>query len=554
MTPPKGMGAPDDNARLMAGEDLDPLADLVPAEENLPPEPGGAQEDTPRPPPQVDHGKHAAAVLQLAANSGNFDKVYTDADALRGIVRPGEHAGEVERLLAQLPHLHRTAMRRAGRAIVATERAAGPAAIAVRTGPPLLVEHGKTWWVFDGSSYFAVDRSVAPVEVGRLHNVTVTVPTGEDGQRQMSPVELYDRYGVTAKKVRWTYNAQGASWNASTRVLDIPGARVCEGPARWSERAERWLSLLVDKTELLLDWLATAPMLDRPTSAVQIKGPDSIGKAMLTDALTTWLGGRVSYAHATGDYSAGLIHGPLVVLDEGVAESRPDAFRSITANREHQVMAKYRMPEELVGCPRVLITSNENDPQQLGREELSIYSELALGRRILVFEGRAQAAAYLAELGGWDATDGWTDPDGELVCHLRWLAKTRKVTPGKRFLVEGDAAAWVASAHLRTGVAGEVVQAFVAYEDLVEDNRTNTINDPQPFHYDPDRPGFVGVNVGGLQTNWKALVGDARPPSHQRLSQALRRLSGQEQPSRFGPKNDRGPRVYFVEVAKLTLE
>lgn len=547
----------DDNKRLMDGEILDPFEDLVEwvDEEDLPIDPG--ESDLPpddASPVRVGCGQRAAEALQRALATGDFDTVYADLDALRGIVRPGERAGEVERLLAQFPHLHRTAMRRAGRAIVAAGRAPGPAVVATRIGPPLLVEHGKTWWVFDGLGYFAVDRSVATVEVGRLHNVTVMVPTGEDGQRQMSPVELYDRYGVTAKKVRWTYNAEGASWNARTRVLDIPGARVCEGSARRSERAERWLSLLVDKTELLLDWLATAPMLDRPTSAVQIKGPDSIGKAMLTDALTTWLGGRVNYAHATGDYSAGLIQGPLVVLDEGVADSRPDAFRSLTANREHQVMAKYRMPEDLVGCPRVLVTSNESDPLQLGREELSIYSELALGRRILVFEGRVEAAAYLAELGGWEGTGGWTDPDGELVCHLRWLAKTRKVTPGKRFLVEGDAAAWVASAHLRTGVAGEVVQAFVTYEDLVEDNRTNTINDPQPFHYDPDRPGFVGVNVGGLQANWKALVGDARAPSHQRLSQALRRLSGQDQPTRFGPKNDRGPRVYLVEVAKLTLE
>lgn len=515
-------------------------------------EPGEAE----APPPRLTLGEVAVAALQRAIETEDYEALYAQPDVLRGIVRPGAQAGEVERLLQQLPHKHRTALKRAGKAIVASDKSptAGPQ-LARPEGLPLLVENGKTWWVFDGSSYLQVSKDLAAVEVMRLHpHIKTTVPVGESGQRYLTPVELYAALGETAKKVRWTYNAEGARWDALTRVLDIPGARVCAGPARHSERVARWLKLLVDKPELMLDWLATCPQLDRPTSAAQLKGPDSIGKAMLAAALTTWLGGRVNYRHATGDYSAGLIHGPLVLLDEGTADSRPDEFRSLTGNHEHEVMAKFRMPETLLGCPRVLITSNENDSLQLGREELSVYSENALGRRILVFEGQEAAAIYLAELGGWDATGDWAKADGELVCHLRWLAENREVKPGKRFLVEGDASSWVASAHLRAGLASEVVQAYVAYEDLVEEGRTGSMSEPQPFHFDPDQPELVGISVGGLQGNWKKLVGDARAPSHQALSKVLRRLSGQEQPKRIGTKNDRGPRVYLVEQSKLTIE
>lgn len=114
-------------------------AEPAPELEELPPEPGEpergdatprqAQKDAPsprKPSPQIDYGKHAAEALQCAVDSGNFDAIYNDPDALRGIARPGEHAGDVERLLTQLPHLHRTAMRRAGRAIV-TDTNAGSA-------------------------------------------------------------------------------------------------------------------------------------------------------------------------------------------------------------------------------------------------------------------------------------------------------------------------------------------------------------------------------------------------------------------------------------------
>lgn len=498
-----------------------------------------------------DHGQLATAALQLAVESGDVQAVFKDPTALYGIANPGVWAGEIEGLLQRLPHAIRQALRRAAKAISKTavrEKREKPP----QAPQPILVQHGQTWWVLDGARYLAVDRSLASIEVARLHKIDTLVVT-EAGSRWMTATELYGTHGVTARRVRWTYDSAGPAWDADERVLDIPGAQVRRGKAIRSDLADGWLTSFVAEPQRprFFDWLATATCLDRPTASPQFRGPDSAGKALLVAALATLLGGRTDYVHATSDFNAGLIFAPLVVLDEGVAESNPDAFRRITGNREHQVTAKNRMPEELHGCPRVVVTSNEPDPLRLGREELSSQSEHALGRRILVFDVQQDAVEYLAFIGGWKATAGWADPDGELVCHLRWLGENRKVDVGNRFLVQGDAAEWVSSSHLRAGVAGDIVQAFLAYDDLVQEGRTGSLKDPHPFVFYDGKKDVVGINIGGLHANWAALV-DHKTPTNQRLSKALQRLSGQEVPVRPDVRpGTRGPRVYLVSEAKL---
>jgi len=497
--------------------------------------------------PKVDHGAVAVKLLRAAVASGDVQPVYQSPDALYGIERSGVWAGEIEGLLGQLSHKDRTGLRRAARKVarsVIDDSTRPP----LREVPPLplLVVHGPSWRVAAGDRYLTVQRELVVVELGRLHGVATTIPVGESGSRALKPQEAYEAHGVTADRVRWTYGAAGAAWDSQTRTLDLPGARVRDGEAIRSARVERWLELL-GAGAILLDWLATAPLLDRPTSALQIRGPAGIGKGLIAAGLANWLGGRTTYAEATGPYDAELIHGPLVVLDEGVAESRPDAFRRLTGNFEHRVSAKYRMAEDLRGCPRILITSNEHDPLRLGREELSAESEHALGQRIIVVEGSIAAGRYLASLGGWQETGTWCEPDGELVRHFRWLAETRDVSPGRRYLVEGDAGAWVAAAHLRRGVGADVLAAYQAHQ---EDAAIRDRCDGDPFVHDGD---LVGISPGSLLRSWRLLLGpQERIPSSQALARVLKRLAGQDKPSRGGPEGDRGPRRYWVASERLT--
>lgn len=496
-------------------------------------------------------------VLREAVKAGMVTDILTNNAVLLGIQRPGVYAGEVEILLGELGHQNRLAIRRAGKELVKAERTAKKQKQVATL--PLAVHHGKTMWVLEKDRYLSVNEKFTSVEVGRLHPLVDTTVDTENGSRYMSATEVFGAHGVTARRLCWTYEANGSTWDAEERVLTVPGARVRQGRADRSELVEGWLAALVTPERLpkLLDWLATAPRLDRPTSCAQLIGPGSVGKGMLAVALGVWLGGRMSYKDATGEFNGNLIYNPLVVLDEGVEDGNPDAFRSITGNTEHPVTEKGRMSETLIGCPRVLVISNETDPLQLGRRELSSNSEHALGRRILVFEVQTAAAEYLKFIGGMDTTAPWTGPDGELVCHLRWLAETRDVVAGDRFLVDGDGAAWVQSAHLRAGVAGNIVQAYIAYQDLEEDHQTAQVAGNQPFYYHPDRSEEIGVCVGGLLAHWKLLIGDDKRPTNIALSKALRRMSGQDVPSRVSVANGnsdggRQVRVYWVNAVKLS--
>jgi len=61
----------------------------------------------------------------------------------------------------------------------------------------------------------------------------------------------------------------------------------------------------------------------------------------------------------------------------------------------------------------------------------------AIASRFLWITVDRRAAQYLEENGGWKGTEDWVTGD-RIVKHFRWLAENRQVTPGNRFLVEGD--------------------------------------------------------------------------------------------------------------------
>lgn len=489
----------------------------------------------------VDYGQEAAAALGRAVAEGSADAVLSDATALYGVARPGIWAGPIEARLLELPTRDAQAIRRAARRVAGTRPVPqDPAPQQTDALPPLVVV-GTTWWVRQRDGYLPVLRELGPEELERAgHDCTGL--TAEGSERQQSPVEVYRRHGVTGREVLWTYDLERPVWDPVARRLAVCGARVTSGRVARSDAVHDWLTALCDQPDRLLDWLATADQLQRPTAAVQLSGPDSIGKAMLVAALGTWLGGTTTYDTAVSRFCAELARGPVVWLDEGVIEPAPDHFRRLTGNDRHPLEAKYRTGEWLQGCPRVVITSNEPDPLQLGHLDLSTESEHAIGRRILQLRGR-EAARRTRE-----QTEGWVAPDGDLVAHLRWLARTRQVTPGPRFLVEGDGREWVATAHLRSGVGADVLAGYRTY--LEEPDVRDRLSELslEPYVHETD---LVGVSVSHLAQSWRTLLGEhERIPSSRRLGEALRRLAGAG-PEREATATGRGPRRYWVPRDRL---
>jgi hypothetical protein len=293
-----------------------------------------------------------------------------------------------------------------------------------------------------------------------------------------------------------------------------------------------WLSLLTGpQYDTVLDWLATMPQLDRPTSALMLIGDNSMGKSMIATGSARYFGSSVcDYDDVfKGRFNDAFLRSPVVFLDEGTQqESRSAGFRKL-ANTVHTVEAKNRPSVDLEGCPRLIVCANNLDPLKLSREDLSAADEVAIGERILMIRCNPAAGEWLKEHGQFRATHDWVtrgdDEPGKIPETIEWLRQNRDVKPGGRFLVRGDSAEWAAMAGTRTGHPSTILDAIATWLNDTYLQAELRRNGAEPFMIHPEHPDAILVSNIRLRAAWDVLLRD-RPPTHIQVSKALERLSG----------------------------
>lgn len=305
----------------------------------------------------------------------------------------------------------------------------------------------------------------------------------------------------------YSYLDDGTEWvpkDANGGVVTIACGALRQAEPVYDERVDRWLGLVAgDQQAKVKDWIASSSRLDRPTAILFVVGRDSIGKQMLMSALAWPFGGHaVSYDNIAGsNFNSALLNCPFVHVDERVnvhGKHHSGKLRSLISEDRHTLTAKFKAPSTLLGCPRVVVTANNADALQI-RESLNKADHRAIGRRILVATASPLAADYLESLGGRDGTHDWLhdgEEAGRVPKHFAWLAANRTVTPGSRFLVEGDPDAWMASMHTRQGPEWEVLLMVV-----------HALMQPaSPPGRDPDVPYGVFVNKDAVWVNANDLT------------------------------------------------
>ena len=360
------------------------------------------------------------------------------------------------------------------------------------------------------------------------------------GRGQLRDVsELLHFHGVSARAAQACYpGAEGGPvWDLPTRTIRVRTLRPPRIEPLHDEAVATWLGLLAGRdTDVLLDWLATAPRLDRPTSALYLEGPPGAGKGMLVASLAAlWDTSPVAWREAIGTFNVGLLRSPVVFLDEGSRVGRTESgrFRSLTGERMHRVEEKHQSPVTLHGCPRVVIAANGPGAIDL-RDGHAADELLAIGRRILHLDVGHAAVEYLADLGGSEATtaDGWvTAPDGgpgRVPRHLAHLARTRVVQPGDRYLVEGVPGVY----HLRLVTDDPLYSAtLLAVATALAPLGMGVAGGPGVWVAPPGapseyRPGHVWVTPRVLHDRWKGLVvEDGHRPQVQAVAKACKALA-----------------------------
>lgn len=339
-------------------------------------------------------------------------------------------------------------------------------------------------------------------------------------------------------------------WDSHTQTAVARTFRASRVAPEHDPEVQGWLDLLLPREDRdrVLDWLATAGQLNRPTSALYLQGDPGLGKGMLAAALAgIWGAVPASFAKVVGRFNDDLLRSPVVFLDEGMATDRDASarFRSLVAESSHPVETKGQPVTTLLGCPRVIVAANDGNAIQLtgahGTEALE-----AIAARILHVRVRAEARRYLDALGGAPYTQatGWVRaPEGgpgRVTRHLAWLAASRQVRPGARFLVEGRRTDYHVGLVLSDPLYHQTLVAVAAA--LAPDTPSTEAGGPGVWcgGVDEDAPGGAGaqgtfgdvwVNPRTLHRRWKGLALEDLPrPTVDRVAAALRALSPDSAP------------------------
>ena len=487
-------------------------------------------------------GPQERAIAQLSLDP---EVVLQTPELLAAIADPGQWAGDVELALARLPRAQRDAIRRAARAVHRAGRAAATPQGGQRPerdpgsapAAPYVLAYGAKVYVRRAGRYRLVDRSVAAVELER-EGIRVTCSTAEGGQRPMTWGEIYGAHGDRVDEVRYQLGADADSYRDGVLTLAC-GQIDPRCVPTYDPEVDEWIDVLAGtQADRLRDWLACCTTLTEPIAALYLRAEAGAGKSMLACGIQAIYGGAIAdYDDVIlGSYSGALLRQPVVWLDERAGEDHHGrgsaGFRSLTANSQIKLTEKYLAAGTLIGCPRLVVTSNDDDALRFGREDLARTDEEAIGIRILHLVGSAEASSYLEGRGGRSYTSEWVrmadGAPGRIARHALWLRDHWRVTrPGSRLLVEGEVGAWLRGQASRSGLSQEILIAVARY--LLDHRHDHAIPRVAAVHQ-----GAVIVYALELAEAWQRLSGDARQMTATKLGRALGRFAAPHRGERRG--------------------
>lgn len=280
-------------------------------------------------------------------------------------------------------------------------------------------------------------------------NLSYLTPKGEVKKKTVA--QIMDEYGTVVREVVYSMSNPSALYAPETRVLKIPTAARRPLTPKYHPEIEKWLSLLPKHKKhlpLLLDWIATATLLDKMNAALYLSGPGGTGKSLLFTGLARlWSGGGFSQIeHAFHRFNDTMLRCPLFVLDEswkGDQNTNVCArLRGFVGNMSHQVEPKGKPIVTVEGSVRVIIAANNETALNVrGNGDQNQMERDATIERILHIPTGIKASKYIVTI---KDRDDWRGQN-MLAEHALWLRDQRAATvlarardEGRRFLVQGD--------------------------------------------------------------------------------------------------------------------
>lgn len=339
----------------------------------------------------------------------------------------------------------------------------------------------------------------------------------KSGIRSLTRTELLEKYSTPLRSVARSLVESKPRIDLVRRALTLPACRKRSLAPTFDPQIDEWLKALagVNYTRLLA-WLSFVPDLSRPLTGLVLTGPKSVGKSMLARGLSRlWTTtGPSTLIDALGGFNATLERCPFVHADESEiptdfsGNERTGALRELIQSTSRQVNEKYRRAVTLEGAIRLQISANNEDVLALNAH-LTKQDVDAVAERFTHIRCSADAAVYLADLGGWDACEPWIEGDS-LPKHVLWLYEHLGSRWEGRFGVP-PAPSLVSKLTVAGGVRAHLCELFV-----------RVLRDSAPLDEGATvLAGRLVVHLDWILTNWQRVLNRIRQPSTSAIIKAL---------------------------------
>lgn len=359
--------------------------------------------------------------------------------------------------------------------------------------------------------------------------------------------DLLSEYSTVARKVVASMEIPHSYFDPKTQTYF---ERVCERrelTPTYHGDVDQWLTLLggVD-SERLKDWVATSVRLDRPTPGIYLHAPAACGKTMFAVGLArVWSQAPTEMDSVVSSFNSMMANNPIIFADESLPKGLTSSFiRRFIAQETHSLRRKNAHEAQLSGFFRVIIAANNPNLFKFEHEEFEHEDVSAIAARILYIQCDPKAADYLRSIGGIAATNAWVSGD-KIAQHALWLAQTRNVEVGSRFLIENT------SPKLHRNIAANGILRGQVIEHIC---RSLLRKDWGPGSKPNDRGiqfggGHVYVNTSFLAESWTETLSQQNVPSLKAIGMALKPLAIANEKGQFEKRlSIKNRRVDFYHI------
>ncbi len=237
---------------------------------------------------------------------------------------------------------------------------------------------------------------------------------GQNGVQDKDFKEIYKEHTLAVREVTASLAIKTSYVDPTSKTLfhAVRPRRPDLVPA-YDPLIEEWLGTWGDET--LLDWLATAPKLEKATAALFLRGAPGSGKTMLAQGLAAiWGKPPTEMDSLKENFNDEITQNPVVFADETVSKRfRDDSglLRRLITATHVTLNRKYMETTKLQGAVRVIFA--KNNLSLFGQNESMSKDDVdAVAQRILYYH-MPRTAPYFHPL--------------RLAQHILWLEETRTV-------------------------------------------------------------------------------------------------------------------------------